>query len=79
MRLTDVYLFQCDGGDLWALSVDQTGRNLPRSACKTGWLLHDLLTAADLIDAEYAQALAATAEQGFCIFRRAGTAATNEL
>jgi len=77
MRLTEVYLFQCDGGDQWALSVDQTGRNLPRSACKTDWLLHDLLTATDLIEAQYAEVLAATAEQGFYIFRRAGSDASN--
>jgi hypothetical protein len=69
MRLKEVYLFQCDGGDLCALSVDKVGCNLPQSACKAGWLLRGVLTAADLIDAQYAEALAATAEQGFYIFR----------
>ena len=67
MRLTEVYLFQCDGGELYAFSVDKTGCNLPQSACEGGWLLRGHLTAADLIDAQYAEALGAASEQGFCI------------
>jgi hypothetical protein len=74
MRLTEVYLFECGGGDLCALSVDKTGCNLPQSACKSGWLLRGRLTAADLIDAQYAEALAATSEQGFYIFTPPATA-----
>ena len=65
MRLTEVYLFECDGGDRYAFSVDKTGCNLPKSACKGGWTLRGLLTPADLIDAQYAEALSATSEQGF--------------
>jgi hypothetical protein len=71
MRLTEVYLFQCDGGELYAFSVDKTGSNLPKSACKRGWLLRGQLTAADLIDAQYAGALTGTAEQGFYILIQA--------
>ena len=67
MRLTEVYLFQCDGGELYAFSVDKTGCNLPLSACNGGWLLRGQLTAADLIDAQYVGALTGTSEQGFYI------------
>jgi hypothetical protein len=52
MRLTEIYVFQCDGGDLYAFSVDKTGCNLPRSACKAGWLLRGQLSSADLCVAE---------------------------
>jgi hypothetical protein len=67
MRLTEVYLFQCAGGELYAFTVDKTGSNLPQSACKGGWLLRGQLSAADLIDAQYAVALTGTTEQGFYI------------
>jgi hypothetical protein len=70
MRLTEVYLFQCVGGDLCAFTVDKTGANLPRSVCTNGWLLKGSLSAADLVDAQYADALTATSEQGFYIFTR---------
>jgi hypothetical protein len=63
MRLTEVYLFQCDGGELYAFSVAKTDCNLPQSACNGGWLLRGQLTAADLIDAQYAGALTGTAER----------------
>jgi hypothetical protein len=33
------YLFQCDGEDLYAVSHDITGANLPRSPCTLGWRL----------------------------------------
>ena len=33
------YLFQCAGEDLYAVSHDVTGRNIPRSSCTQGWLL----------------------------------------
>jgi hypothetical protein len=31
------YLFQCEGEDLYAVSHDITGRNIPRSSCTQGW------------------------------------------
>jgi hypothetical protein len=31
------YLFQCEGEDLYAVSLDVTGRNIPRSPCTLGW------------------------------------------
>jgi hypothetical protein len=67
MRLTEVYLFQCDGGELYAFTVDKTGANLPQSACKGGWLQRGQLSAADLINAQYSGALMGTSEQGFYI------------
>jgi hypothetical protein len=32
-----VYLFQCRGEDLYAISNDKSGRNIPRSPCTRGW------------------------------------------
>ena len=32
------YLFQCEGEDLYAVSHDSTGGNIPRSPCTLGWL-----------------------------------------
>lgn len=32
-----VYLFQCGGEDLYAVSRDITGANIPRSPCTQGW------------------------------------------
>jgi hypothetical protein len=34
------YLFHCRGDDLFAVSHDITGANLPRTTCTGGWLLH---------------------------------------
>jgi hypothetical protein len=34
-----VYLFQCEGEDLYAVSHDITGANIPRSPCTQGWQL----------------------------------------
>ena len=31
------YLFQCTGEDLFAVSHDGTGSNIPRTACTLGW------------------------------------------
>ena len=31
------YLFQCQGEDLYAVSHDATGANIPRSTCTQGW------------------------------------------
>jgi hypothetical protein len=33
------YLFQCTGADLYAVSHDKTGANIPRSSCTQGWEL----------------------------------------
>ncbi len=32
-------LFQCEGEDLYAVSHDSTGSNIPRSPCRLGWRL----------------------------------------
>jgi hypothetical protein len=34
-----VYLFQCQGEDLYAISQDKSGSNIPRSPCTQGWHL----------------------------------------
>ena len=33
------YIFQCDGEELFAVSSDKAGANIPRSSCTGGWLL----------------------------------------
>ena len=33
------YLFQCKDEDLYAVSHDITGANIPRSPCALGWVL----------------------------------------
>jgi hypothetical protein len=33
------YIFQCGGEELFAVSSDKTGVNIPRSSCTGGWLL----------------------------------------
>jgi hypothetical protein len=31
------YLFRCDDNGLFAVSLDASGRNIPRGACVEGW------------------------------------------
>ena len=31
------YLFECDDDQLFAVSIDPNGRNIPRNACPEGW------------------------------------------
>jgi hypothetical protein len=38
------YLFQCDGEELFAVSPDKAGANIPRSSCTQGWLLRQEFT-----------------------------------
>jgi hypothetical protein len=33
------YLFQCGDEELFAVSPDKAGTNIPRSSCTQGWLL----------------------------------------
>jgi hypothetical protein len=33
------YLFQCGDEELFAVSPDKGGKNIPRSSCTQGWLL----------------------------------------
>ena len=35
------YLFKCKGEDLYAVSHDITGGNIPRSPCTLGWRLRE--------------------------------------
>ena len=35
------YLFQCGDEELFAISPDETGRNIPRTSCTQGWLLRE--------------------------------------
>jgi hypothetical protein len=32
------FLFQCDGEELFAVSPEKGGANIPRSSCTQGWL-----------------------------------------
>jgi len=36
-----VFLFQCGAEQLFAVSLDKTGVNIPRSACTQGWILRE--------------------------------------
>ena len=36
-----VYIFQCASDDLFAVTRDMTGANLPRASCEQGWILRD--------------------------------------
>ena len=38
-----VYIFQCASDDLFAVTHDVTGANLPRASCAEGWILRDSL------------------------------------
>ena len=40
-ELLQAYLFQCDGEGLYAVSLIQSGANLPRSSCTGGWQLKE--------------------------------------
>ena len=33
------FLFQCGATDLWAITLDGTGANLPREGCEAAWEL----------------------------------------
>ena len=35
------YLFQCGDEELFAISPDKTGKNIPRTSCTQGWLLRE--------------------------------------
>lgn len=35
------FLFQCGDGDLFAVSRDKTGANIPLAACSEGWRYRD--------------------------------------
>jgi hypothetical protein len=35
------YLFQCGDEELFAVSPDKAGKNIPRSSCTQGWLLRE--------------------------------------
>jgi hypothetical protein len=35
------YLFQCGDEELFAISQDKTGKNIPRTSCTQGWLLRE--------------------------------------
>ena len=35
------YLFQCGDEELFAISPDKIGKNIPRTSCTQGWLLRE--------------------------------------
>ena len=37
----NAFFFQCGDEQLFAVSLDKTGVNLPRSTCTQGWLLRE--------------------------------------
>ena len=67
MRLTELYLFECSETERYAFSVDRAGCNLPRSACRNGWVLRAQFKPGDLIEDEYTAVIDATSDHGFCL------------
>ena len=37
----NAFFFQCSDEQLFAVSLDKTGGNIPRSTCTQGWLLRE--------------------------------------
>ena len=71
MRAADIFLLQCGQGELYALSIDRPGSNLPRSICHEAWVLRAQLKPADLVEDRHASLVHRTAEQGFCVLEGA--------
>ena len=67
MRAADIYLLQCGEGELYVLSIDPTGCNLPRNVCRERWALRAQLKPGELVEEKYAALVHRTAEQGFCV------------
>lgn len=67
MCAADIYLLQCGEAEFYALSIDRTGSNLPRSVCRAGWVLRAQLKPADLVEEKHASLVHRTAERGFCV------------
>ncbi len=67
------YLFQCCDEELFAVSPDKAGKNIPRSSCTQGWLLrrelqlgtHDPVSTPPSLK----QALRGIADKGYYIWR----------
>jgi hypothetical protein len=79
---TTAYLFQCGESDLFAVSRDQTGANIPREQCAQGWLLRDRfrLGVHELMPAsiEPEPILRGIAADGYYIWRRGLMHGTNQ-
>ena len=69
------YLFQCGSEELFAVSHDKAGANIPRSSCTQGWLLRQELQLGtqDLVPApvEPAPIIRSINDKGYYIWRDA--------
>ena len=79
---TMAYLFQCGESDLFAVSHDRTGANIPRAQCAQGWFLRDKfrLGIREPIPApiEPEPILRGIAADGYYIWRRGSMHGTNQ-
>jgi hypothetical protein len=69
MRATNLYVFKA--GDMYALTVDETGSNLPKSS-SGGWARFGDTTTIDLAEV-LPHALDDIAERGFCLLEHSPT------
>jgi len=67
------YLFQCGDEELFAVSPDRAGTNIPRSSCTQGWLLRQVfqLGRQNLVPAAIAPepVLRSITDKGYYIWR----------
>lgn len=66
MRASQVYIFKCRGTELFALSIDETGRNLPKGYRRNWILLGDTTTT--VLNKMLSHAIDEIADHGFCLF-----------
>jgi hypothetical protein len=66
MRASQVYIFKCRGTELFALSIDETGCNLPKGQSRDWMLLGDTTTSA--VKKMLSHAVDEIADRGFCLF-----------
>ena len=69
MRATNLYVFKA--GDMYALTIDETGSNLPKSSSGE-WLRFGDTTTIDLAEV-LPHALDDVAERGFCLLEQSPT------
>jgi hypothetical protein len=64
------FLFQCDNSDIYALSADNTGANLPTLQSATAWLVREEVDDAR-IRLHFTDCVDTLAHKGYCLFEKA--------
>jgi hypothetical protein len=77
------YLFQCGDEELFAVSPDKAGANIPRSSCTNGWILRQefMLGRHDPVPAEIGPEpiLRSIIDKGYYIWRAGFAAARGKV